>query len=414
MRALRLLHLRRLASIRLRVIIAVVSVAAGSSLALSVVIVEGSTSYSLNRLTQQVAGAAELRVVGATSTGGLDFAALAATARTPGVQTVIPVVEAISAVRTTGSHSQAVLVLGINCGGVLLGVPGCATTSGNSASDLPSASAGSGFVIASALQRRLSSGSWLETNQGIASFRGASVLPSLNAVNRGDVVVMPLAAAQQAFARAGRVDDIFVVPEHGVSILALQRRIERAIGPWDGVVDATSPPASVSLALGEFTPILSVLALVASAIAVVLVYNVISLTVEERRREHAIVAAIGARPSILIIGPLLEAATLGAIGGLLGALGGLVLARPIVSTLSRITGWWASPSPCTPRPPPSAPASSSASSSGSSPRRVRYGEPCGPISRPRSRAGSSASAPRDGPPFATPSCTRPSPAQAQP
>jgi putative ABC transport system permease protein len=122
-----------------------------------------------------------------------------------------------------------------------------------------------------------------------------------------------------------------------VTLTALQRRLSAAIGPQNGVVDATAAPASVSLALGEFTPVLALLALVASAIAVVLVYNVITLTLEERRREHAIVAAIGASPSTLVIGPLIEAGALGAVGGLLGSLGGIVLARPIVATLSHIT-----------------------------------------------------------------------------
>ncbi len=109
------------------------------------------------------------------------------------------------------------------------------------------------------------------------------------------------------------------------------------MGSWNGVVDASSVPASVSLAISSFTPILALLALLASAIAVVLVYNVIALTLEERRREHAIVAAVGAPPSVLIIGPLLEAGVLGAVGGLLGALGGIALARPIVGTLSHLT-----------------------------------------------------------------------------
>jgi putative ABC transport system permease protein len=333
MRAIRLLNLRRLASIRLRMIIAVVAVAAGSSLALSVFIVEGSTSYSLNRLTAQVAGSAGLRVVGATSTGGIDFRALAATARTPGVKTTIPVVEAISAVRTTDGHHQAVLVIGIDCGAsALFGGTTCAAA-------LPSSSKNpvGAIYIAATLQRRLSSRSWLETNEGIDSLHRATALTSLDTVNRGDVVVMPLALAQSQFARAGNVDDVYVIPDAGVSVPALQHRIARALGPWDGVVDATTAPASVSLALGEFTPVLYLLAIVASAIAVVLVYNVISLTLEERRREHAIVAAIGAPPSTLLIGLLLEAGVLGALGGLVGALGGIVLARPIVATLSHIT-----------------------------------------------------------------------------
>src|SRR5580658_5100078 len=115
MRAIRLLNLRRLARVRLRLVVAVIAVAAGSSLALSVVIVNTSTTYSINQLNQQVGGTAALKVVGATTTDAIDFKTLAATARTPGVAAAIPVVQAISAVRTSGTHNQSVLVIGINC-----------------------------------------------------------------------------------------------------------------------------------------------------------------------------------------------------------------------------------------------------------------------------------------------------------
>ncbi len=334
MRAIRLLNLRRLARVRLRMIVAVVAVAAGSSLALSVVIVDGSTSYSLNQLTQQVAEGAGLRIVGATNDGGIDFAALAATVRTQGVKVAVPVVEAISSVRTAGYNNQAVLVIGVDCGA---GTP--STSLGCTAAPAGTSGSGgtSGIYIAQNLAQRLTNNSWVETNLGTQTLRHATPLRSLNSVNRGDIVIMSLAAAEKAFARDGRVDDIYVLPDAGVSLTTLQHRLARAVGPWNGVVDATAAPASVSLALGAFTPVLALLAIVASGIAVVLVYNVITLTLEERRREHAIVAAIGAPPSTLVIGSLLEAGVLGAVGGLLGTLGGIVLARPIVGTLSHIT-----------------------------------------------------------------------------
>jgi putative ABC transport system permease protein len=330
-RAIRILNLRRLAKVRLRLVVAVVAVAAGSSLALSVIIVNASVNYSLNRLTQQVAGSSGLRVVGATPSGGIDFATYTRALRTPGVGQVIPVVQAISSVRTTGSHNQAVLVIGVDCAGT-----GASSGLGCSASGSPPTSA-FGLAISPTLKRHLSSRSWLETNQGTASLGGATVIPALDQVNRGDVVVTSLAAAKTAFVRHGNVDDLYVTPQPGVSLATLQQRLQRAVGPANGVVGATTAPASVSLALGAFTPVLELLALVASAIAVVLIYNVIALTLEERRREHAIVAAVGASPATLVIGPLLEAAILGVIGGLVGSLGGIVLARPIVSTVSHIT-----------------------------------------------------------------------------
>ncbi len=223
-RAIRILNLRRLVRVRLRLVVAIVAVAAGSSLALSVVIVNGSASYSLNRLSTQVADGAGLRVVGATSDGGITFDALAATVRTPGVKAAVPVIEAISAVRTKGTHNQSVLVIGIDC------LPGAPTGLGCSAvlrpphpSSQTHTSAGVAetagpIFIAQSLHSQLRSGSWLETNLGIRRLDHATTLRSLNGVNRGDVVIMPLAAAQAAFARRGTVDDVYVIPDAGVSL----------------------------------------------------------------------------------------------------------------------------------------------------------------------------------------------------
>lgn len=331
-RALRLLHVRRLTSIQLRTIIAVVAVAAGSSLALSVVLVESSTSYSLNRLTQQVGGSSELKVVGATSTTGITFRALAEVARTPGVASVIPVVQAITVVRTRGSHNQNVLAVGVSCSA--LTVVARATCPVGAAAD---ARADHQIFVSSALARQLVPTSWLETDKGIQPLVGATALEALNDVGHGDIVVLPLPEAQREFNRAGRLDVVYVAPSKGVTSAALEARLARAVGPWDGVVNASTPPPAVSQALQAFTPLLTLLAILASGIAVVLVYNVISLTLEERRRERAISAAIGSPPSVLVIGPLLEAGILGAIGGLLGAFGGVVLARPIVGTVSHVT-----------------------------------------------------------------------------
>src|SRR5580658_7390032 len=268
-RTLRLLNLRRLAAFRLRMLIAVIAVAAGSSLALSVVIVDSSASYSLNRLSEQVAGSADLRIVGATTPGGIDFHTLGTTATTPGVQEAIPVVQAVSVVRTAGGHHQAVLLLGITCGaGGLIDNVGCSSAS---------ASLRGSLYIADTLKRQLGGGSWVETNIGVDSLAHATALASLDSVNRGDVVVMPLATASRQLDRMGRIDTIYVIPSSGTSVLTLQHRLERALGPSVGVASATTAPPAVSLAVGAFTPILALLALLASAIAVVLVYNVISL-----------------------------------------------------------------------------------------------------------------------------------------
>ncbi|HWE70188.1 MAG TPA: FtsX-like permease family protein [Acidimicrobiales bacterium] len=329
-RSIRLLNLRRLARIRLRTVIAVIAVAAGSSLALSVLIVTQSVSYSLSRFSQQVAGASSLQVVGATASGGIDAHALAAVIATPGVGQVTPLVQAVSVVQTHKVGQQNVVVLGVTCAATaVVGGAGCAGPGGSLAANQ--------VVTSTLLRSQLGAGSTLETNTGSLPLAGSFGLAALNTINHGDVVVMALGTAQARFDRLGRLDVIYVMPRTGVTLRVLQSRLSRAVGGWNGVAAGTAIPPEVQLTIGGFTPLLTILAVLASGIAVVLVYNVVALTLEERRREHAIIAAVGAPLSVLIAGPLIEVGALGAVGGLLGALAGAVIARPVLATLNNVT-----------------------------------------------------------------------------
>jgi putative ABC transport system permease protein len=325
-RSLYLLNLRQLFSLRLRTIIAVVAVAAGSSLGLSVVIVSSSVSASLNRFDHQVAGVAPIRISGAVSPGGIDFPALAAVAHTPGVMSLLPVVQAISVVRERHGVNQNVAVIGVDC-----------AAQGGNAFCASSSVPPNVVIVPSALQKQLNASSWLETDLGLVRLTGATSDAQLNNLNHGDVIVMSLSAAQRDFDRQGEVDDIYVTPQPGVSVATLEARLSKAVGGWDGVSSSAAIPPEVQLLINDFVPLLSLLAILASGIAIVLVYNVVTLSLEERRRNQAIASVVGAPPSVLIIGPLIEAGVLGALGGVLGALGGTVLARPIVGSLSTST-----------------------------------------------------------------------------
>src|SRR5581483_1289147 len=67
------------------------------------------------------------------------------------------------------------------------------------------------------------------------------------------------------------------------------------------------------------------------------VYDTVSLSVEERRRDLAIVGALGGRSRTIVGGTMVETGILGLIGGLLGGAGAIVLARPITASMSTFT-----------------------------------------------------------------------------
>ena len=337
-RAVRLLYLRGLTGARLRTALAVLAVVAGSSLALSVLIVRTSVAASLSEFGAQVSGAAPLRVVGADSTGGLEDRYVARVAATSGVALAVPVVEAATVVATADGRHLPVVALGVDCrSGALLGQPACATPpTGPAAGDGP-------VLVSRLLARRLGARSWIGTAAGATPLAappsagaptGTLVVPALDGVNGGAVVVMPLPRAQLLFDRAGRLDSVYVVPARGMAVSALQARLARAVGPQNDVLRSADPPAQVLAVVNGILPLLTLLAVLAAGIAVVLVYNVVNLSFEERRRQFALWGAIGAPPSLLVAGPLLEGALLGGVGGLVGAAAGRFLAAPTVDAIS--------------------------------------------------------------------------------
>lgn len=321
-RAIAILHLRRLVRVRLRTVVAVVAVAAGSSLALSVVTVRSSVDWSLVTFGRQLAGPAPLRVVGAVSSGGLEQQIADRLGAVPGVAVASPVVQVSTVVRTRHGRDVDVVALGLDCRTrSLVAVAPCTSQ----------------IAVSPALRAALSPGSWMETATGVVPLTSAVTAPGLAAVAGGNAVVLDLAEAQHLFDRAGRVDAVYVVPQPSVPVATLARRLAGVAGPQNGVLGASDPPPEIGAVLVSILPLLTVLALLAASIAAVLVYNVVSLSLEQRRHDDAIAGALGAPPVVLASGPVIEAAAVGVVGGVLGAAGGRLLAGPTVHDLSDIS-----------------------------------------------------------------------------
>jgi putative ABC transport system permease protein len=70
---------------------------------------------------------------------------------------------------------------------------------------------------------------------------------------------------------------------------------------------------------------------------VILITLLTRLSIQERRREVAIAAALGASPLSTLVGFLAEAALLGAAGSVVGVLLGAIIARPVVASASELT-----------------------------------------------------------------------------
>ena len=332
-KVIRILALRRLRRQPLRALIAAVSVAAGVSLAISLVIVVGSITTSVRDHGRELSGPTPLRVIGATSRGGLDPSVTNAVAGTDGVAVAIPMVQAITIAEDANQHETPVLAFGVDCRvEAIVGPFGC-----TDAALATAAADTSPPFVSQSLVRSLGPGAVLRTDTGRLQLDGAPALAGLDQLNNGRAVVMPITRAQALFGRPNQIDVIYVQPKPGTDLAALKQHLERAVGPVNGVLGADDPPPVIGVLLISFVPLFSLLTILGLAIGAVLVYNTVSLSVEERRRQIAIVGALGGTSRVIVGGTLVEAGLLGLAGGTLGAFGGIAVAGPITSSLSTFT-----------------------------------------------------------------------------
>lgn len=330
-RAAQLLNLRRLRRQPVRALITIAAVAAGVSLAVSILIVMNSLTTAFEGLGRQLAGPAPLRVVGATVRGGIHDSVIEKVARTPGVAAAIPVVQAVVLADDSRGGQRPILAFGVDCRvEELLGPLGCDQASLAAATDAPP-------VVSAALARELGPSGAIRSDLGRIPIAGAPSTPQLDDLNQGRVAVFPLPTAKRQFIRPETVDVIYVTARPGTDLDALRDRLEVSVGSHNGVLGASDPPAEAGIVTQIFIPLFGVLSMFSLGVGAVLVFNTVALSLEERRRQLAITGALGAGRRLLLGGTLAEAGGLGLLGGLLGVAGGIAVAYPVTSSLNDFT-----------------------------------------------------------------------------
>jgi putative ABC transport system permease protein len=330
-RAIRWLHLRRLVRQPLRAALAVIVIGAGVSLAIAVTIESTSLHTATTRFGRRLAGPAPLRVVGATTRGGLSPDVVGRVAAVPGVKAAVPIVQAVTLVETATGTQSLVMVFGVDCSvEALIGPIGCSPEAiARSRDDNPP-------IVSARLARKLGPGARIRTDTGLVNLAHAPSLPQLDTLNHGDVAVFPLPVAQRRLGREGRVDVIYILPTGPGDVAGLRRRIAAAAGPQSAVLSATDPPPGPDIS-GPIIPLLGIVGFIALAIGGQLIYNIVALSLAERRRDLAITAAVGASARHVVGGTVVEAVVLGLLGGLAGTVGGVIVARPLLASLSTFT-----------------------------------------------------------------------------
>ena len=324
MRAIRLLNLSRLRQQPFRAVLSVVAIAAGTALLVGVLIDQSSLNRSIDRFVQQRAGAARLEVHGPGGPAGLDEAVLPKVEAVPGVAAAAPIVQVVTIVEDAAGNERYVAAFGLDCRiEAVLGDFDC----DNELLTLQNA-----FALSPRLAEWLGEDGVLRTDVGRLPAVDGFPATVLDDLNNGNIVVVSLTEAQRLFGHEGALTSVLVVPEEGVSLPALRADLEEAVGEHN-LVSEPGTIGGVEFA-SMFIAMLMLMSLFGLAIGAQLVHNTVALSLEERRRDLAVVGAVGASRRTLLVGTLVESAFLGALGGLLGVVGGLFVARPLVEGMS--------------------------------------------------------------------------------
>jgi putative ABC transport system permease protein len=307
------LALRELAGHPLRTAVTVAMVAVCAALVVAVAGLVESVEHTAGRLAAEAAGTADVEVTSAYGGGNVPGEVVDAVGRVPGVAAVAPTVQA----PVTVGDQRTLLVAGdARALGFL--PEGLARAFAGGASAAPGRPVLS-EPLAEALGVRAGDRVGVRGPSGAGEVVVGGVLPT--GASEGNLLLADLDTGMRLQGGPAGYDRLLVDVDAGAGrgeddVLAALRR---AVGGRAALVD---PDQRADDATDTAQPLLLPLVLLAGltvTVAGVLVFNVVSVSVAERRRHISIQRALGARRRRLWARLVGEAALLGAVGGAVGA-----------------------------------------------------------------------------------------------
>ncbi|HSN04414.1 MAG TPA: FtsX-like permease family protein, partial [Nitrospira sp.] len=149
------------------------------------------------------------------------------------------------------------------------------------------------------------------------------------------LAIMDIAAAQVLFNMVGRLDRIDIITHAEAPVEAVAQAVRAVLPPHLTVERPTSRTRQVEQMVRAFRLNLMVLSWVGLLVGMFLIYNTMAFAVAQRRREIGIYRAIGMTQPRVAGLFLAEAALFGLFGGIVGSVGGVVLAQKLIGLVSR-------------------------------------------------------------------------------
>lgn len=305
-----------------RLALSVAVIALGVALGFAVALINTTAIGEFTGSMKALAGSADLEVRGPR--GGFAEALYADLARDPDIAVASPVVEVDA--RLAG-RDDSLRVYGVDAFRAAAVTPALVGTGDDPFAVLRPATI---FVSPAAAQwLGVADGGTLSVQAGVRT-TPLAVAGQVHAGTGERYGVMDIAAAQDAFGRAGLLSRIDVRARPGVSVAALRTRLAATLPPGLTVTTPEDDAALATRLSRSYRVNLNVLALVALFTGGLLVFSTQALSIVRRRTQLALLRTLGLSRRRLTLTLMGEGALIGIAGTALGLAAGYALAAVVM------------------------------------------------------------------------------------
>jgi putative ABC transport system permease protein len=318
---LREVSFRHLRHSPLRTLLVVFGIALGVCMLSAVLATNRSLIAAFEDMVDRVAGKADLTVAGSDS--GIPSALTGEIAELEGVAHAAAMLEVVT--RTADDKGGSLLVLGVDFLGDTYFLPFAQAGDHQVVEDpLAFANDPTAILVSETLaeQRGLKVGDSvpLVTTSGVTSFNVRGILKSEGPASSfgGQVIVMFIDAAQVSFSRGYAVDRIDVVVKEGFAVDDVKQRIEKLLQKRANVEAPQGRARRLVTALWTFKNGLNMSGGISLGVGMFLIYNAVSISVAQRRKEVGTLRALGVTRGRMVALFCLESLVMAVFGALIG------------------------------------------------------------------------------------------------
>jgi putative ABC transport system permease protein len=332
------ISLRRIRLQKVHLLMTIAGICLGVAAIVSIGIVNKSVMRSFEDSINRVTGRAALQVTGDAS--GFPESLIDRVQKVPGVEYAVPVIDTQGIL--VGAKERSLMILGVD---VLQDGNIREYKLSDENADIPDpllflARPDSILLTRELAQRegiKLDQQISVQTVRGIRLFRVRGLLDPEGPAKTmaGNIAIMDYPAAQMAFGKEGRIDRIDISLVRGEDLEIVRDRIRNALPGGYSVVTPEGRTRQVEVLISHFQKNINLISFIAVFVGMYLIYNAVSISVVQRRKETGILRALGTTRRQIIALFLGETVVTAIIGSALGVVVGILFARSAIGSVGQ-------------------------------------------------------------------------------